>query len=77
MRNANTGRIRSEPISPPHQPDALMLERLRKAFRAQPRVIEAHLIGEHLTPEDGSASWDASNIVLVLDPPLDNTSPRI
>jgi hypothetical protein len=51
-----------------------MLEKLQKAFRAQPRVVEAYLVGERLIPEDGSAPWEASSIVLVLDPPLDNAS---
>jgi hypothetical protein len=36
--------------------------------------MEAYLVGEHLTPEDGSPPWDASSIVLILDPPLDNAS---
>jgi hypothetical protein len=70
------GSIQSEPIQPPNQPDALMLDRLHESFRAQPRIIEAYLVGEHLTPEDGSPEWDASRIVLLLDPPLDASSPE-
>jgi hypothetical protein len=35
-----------------------------------PRVVEAWLESERLTPTDGSPAWEATNIVLVLDPPL-------
>ena len=52
-----------------------MLERFREKFQAQPRIIVAYLVGECLTPEDGSAHRDASSIVLILDPFLDNGSP--
>ena len=51
-----------------------MLDNLRKTFRAQPRVIEAYVIGEHLVPEDGTDPWDASSIVVVLEPPLDTST---
>jgi hypothetical protein len=62
--------IRSEPIAPPDPPDEAMLEALRTTFRAMPRIVEAWLAGEHLTPEDGSLSWDTTDIILLLDPPL-------
>jgi hypothetical protein len=35
-----------------------------------PRIVEAWLRGERMTPEDGSPAWEATHIVLVLDPPL-------
>jgi hypothetical protein len=47
-----------------------MLEQLADAFAHEPRITEAWLKGERLTPEDGSPSWEATEVVLVLDPPL-------
>ena len=35
-----------------------------------PRIAEAWLRGERMTPEDGSPASEATYIVLVLDPPL-------
>jgi hypothetical protein len=39
-------------------------------FARCPRVVEAWLTGEHLTPENGSPAWDTTDIILLLDPPL-------
>jgi hypothetical protein len=63
-------RIHSEAIPPPEPPDGATLAALVDAFDRNPRIKEAWLTGERLTPEDGSPAWDATNIVLVLDPPV-------
>jgi hypothetical protein len=47
-----------------------MIERLNAAFAAMPRVVEAWLQGDRLTPEDGSPAYETTEVVLVLDPPI-------
>ncbi len=68
-------RIRRESIPPPEEPDETMLAQLRAQFDTLPRITEAWLTGSRLTPEDGSPSYETTDILLVLDPPLDATSP--
>jgi hypothetical protein len=63
-------RIRSESIVPPDPPDEAMIEKLRETFHTLPRIAEAWVRGERLTPDDSSPPYDTTNIVLVLDPPL-------
>jgi hypothetical protein len=44
------------------------------AFSREQPIPNHYLSGDRLTPEDGSEPWETSNIVLLLDPPLDNTT---
>jgi hypothetical protein len=69
-------RIRRESIAPPEEPDEVTVARLRERFETLPRIIEAWLTGSRLTPEDGSPSYETTDILLVLDPPLDRDNVR-
>jgi len=47
-----------------------MTNKLRLAFDGIPRIVHAWVIGARLTPTDGSPSWETTDIVLVLHPPV-------
>jgi len=68
------GRIRSERIPPPDPPGQALTDILRTALGAIPRVVRAWVVGARLTPIDGSPSWETTDIVLVLDPPITRES---
>lgn len=40
-------------------------------FDTLPQIAEAWLTGSRMTPEDGSPPYDTTDILFVLDPPLD------
>jgi hypothetical protein len=67
-------RINRQSIAPPEEPDEVTLARLRDQFEMLPRITEAWLTGSRLTPEDGSPPYETTDILLVLDPPLDRDS---
>ena len=63
----NTGQLRVERIDPPDPPDTLTLQHMHRVFVAQPRVVEAYLVGEHLIPDDDSPSFDTTRVVILLE----------
>jgi hypothetical protein len=67
-------RIRRESITPVEEPDEAMLARLSAQFDTLPRITEAWLTASRLTPEDGSPPYETTDILVVLDPPLDPTN---
>jgi hypothetical protein len=65
-------KARRQWIKAPQQPNEATLERLRARFRAEPRIVEAWLVGSRMTPDDGSSPYETTDIALVLEPPLSN-----
>ena len=63
-------RIRVSWIEPPSRPDEETLSRLREAVGSIPRVREAWLVGQRVTPDDGSKAYETTDVAVVLDPPL-------
>ena len=64
-------RIRRESIAPPEEPEEGTAALLFEQFEMLPRITEAWLTGSRMTPEDGSPPYETTDILLVLDPPLD------
>lgn len=69
-------RIRRESIAPPEEPDEVTLARLRDQFELLPRIAEAWLTGSRLTPDNGSPPYETTDILLVLDPPIERENAR-
>jgi hypothetical protein len=63
--------LRREWIAPPNPRDENTIDGLRKILRAEPRIVEAWVVGSRLWPVDGSPPRESSDIALVLDPLLD------
>jgi hypothetical protein len=64
--------LRREWIAPPNPPDENTIEGLREILRAEPRVVEAWVVGSRRCPVEGSSPpRESSDIALVLDPLLD------